>query len=87
VRFCGSAYGSYNLLNKEIRLASPEIEVFLHELSPAVDDRLTGLRPGQRKDQEVKRSSALRLSLNRWVIKSLWGMSGSTSKATALKSS
>jgi hypothetical protein len=53
VRFCGSAYGSYNLLNKEIRLASPEIEVFLHELSHAVDDRLTGLRPGQRKDQEV----------------------------------
>jgi hypothetical protein len=53
VRFCGAAYGSYNLLNKEIRLASPEIEVFLHELSHAVDDRLTGLRPGQRKDQEV----------------------------------
>jgi hypothetical protein len=53
VRFCGSAYGSYNLLNKEIRLASPEIEVFLHELSHAVDDRLTGLRPGQRRDQEV----------------------------------
>jgi hypothetical protein len=53
VRFCGSAYGSYNLLNKEIRLASPEIEVFLHELSHAVDDRLTCLRPGQRRDQEV----------------------------------
>jgi hypothetical protein len=53
VRFCGTAYGSYNLINKEIRLASPEIEVFLHELSHAVDDRLTGLRPGQRTDQEV----------------------------------
>ncbi len=53
VRFCGSAYGSYNLVNKEIRLASPDIEVFLHELSHAVDDRLTGLRPGQRNDQEV----------------------------------
>jgi len=53
VRFCGSAYGSYNLLNKEIKLASPEIEVFLHELSHAVDDRLTGLKIGQRKDQEV----------------------------------
>jgi hypothetical protein len=53
VRFCGSAYGSYNLVSKEIRLASPEIEVFLHELSHAVDDRLTGLRPGQRRDQEV----------------------------------
>jgi hypothetical protein len=53
VRFCGSAYGSYNLINKEIRLASPEIEVFLHELSHAVDDRLTGLKPGQKIDQEV----------------------------------
>jgi hypothetical protein len=53
VRFCGASYGSYSLLKKEIRLASPDIEVFLHELSHAVDDRLTGLRPGQRKDQEV----------------------------------
>jgi hypothetical protein len=53
VRFCGSSYGSYNLRNKEIRLASPDIEVFLHELSHAVDDRLTGLKPGQKKDQEV----------------------------------
>ncbi|MCI0469311.1 MAG: ssDNA-binding domain-containing protein [Nitrospirae bacterium] len=53
VRFCGSSYGSYNLLNKEISLASPEIDVFLHELSHAVDDRLTGLKMGQRKDQEV----------------------------------
>ncbi len=53
VRFCGAAYGSYNLINKEIRLASPDIEVFLHELSHAVDDRLTGLRPGQKTDQEV----------------------------------
>jgi len=52
VRFCG-AYGSYNLLNKNIRLASPDIEVFLHELSHAVDDRLNGLKPGQKKDQEV----------------------------------
>jgi hypothetical protein len=52
-RFCGVAYGSYNLVNKEIRLASPDIEVFLHELSHAVDDRLTGLQPGQQKDQEV----------------------------------
>ena len=52
VRFCGT-YGSYNLLNKNIKLASPDIEVFLHELSHAVDDRLNGLRPGQKKDQEV----------------------------------
>ncbi len=53
VRFCGSSYGSYNLVNKEIKLASPDIEIFLHELSHAVDDRLTGLKMGQRKDQEV----------------------------------
>ncbi|MCX9082947.1 MAG: ArdC family protein [Candidatus Methanoperedens sp.] len=52
VRFCG-AYGSYNMLNKNIKLASPDIEVFLHELSHAVDDRLNGLKPGQKKDQEV----------------------------------
>ncbi len=53
VRFSGYAYGSYNLLKKQIKLASPDIEVFLHELSHAVDDRLNGLKPGQRKDQEV----------------------------------
>ena len=53
VRFCGAVYGSYNLISREIRLASPDIEVFLHELSHAVDDRLNGLKPGQRKDQEV----------------------------------
>ncbi len=52
-RFCGAYFGSYNTIRKEIRLASPEIEVFLHELSHAVDDKLTGLRPGQKKDQEV----------------------------------
>lgn len=53
VRFSGMAYGSYNLFNKQIKLASPDLEVFLHELSHAVDDRLNGLKPGQRKDQEV----------------------------------
>jgi hypothetical protein len=53
VRFSGYAYGSYNLANKQIKLASPDIEVFLHEISHAVDDRLNGLKPGQRKDQEV----------------------------------
>ncbi|MCX9085485.1 MAG: hypothetical protein OIN87_11900 [Candidatus Methanoperedens sp.] len=52
VRFCG-AYGSYNPVNKNIGLASPDIEVFLHELCHAVDDRQNGLKPGQRKDQEV----------------------------------
>src|SRR3990170_1903866 len=53
VRFCGAVYGSYNLVSREIKLASPDIDVFLHELRHAVDDRLTGLQPGQKKDQEV----------------------------------
>src|SRR3989304_1527778 len=53
VRFCGAVYGSYKLISREIRLASPDIEGFLPELSHAVDDRLNGLKPGQRKDQEV----------------------------------
>jgi hypothetical protein len=53
MRFSGMAYGSYNLETKAIKLASPDIEVFLHELSHAVDDKLNGLKPGQRTDQEV----------------------------------
>ncbi len=53
IRFNGSVYGSYNLNTKAIRLASPDIEVFLHELSHAVDDRLNGLKAGQKTDQEV----------------------------------
>jgi hypothetical protein len=52
VRFSGT-YGSYNILNKNIRLASPDIEVFLHELCHATDDRINGLKPGQKNDQEV----------------------------------
>jgi hypothetical protein len=52
-RFTGAKYGSYNLATKEIVLASPDVEVFLHELAHAVDDRLHGLKPGQRNDQEV----------------------------------
>jgi hypothetical protein len=53
VRFNGAVYGSYNPVRKEIRLASPDIEIFLHELSHAVDDKLNGLKAGQRNDQEV----------------------------------
>lgn len=53
VAFKGSSFGSYNLEKKEIKLASPEIEVFLHELAHAVDHKLNGLKPGQRNDQEV----------------------------------
>lgn len=53
VRFNGAVYGSYSPSRKEIKLASLEIDVFLHELSHAVDDRLNGLKAGQRNDQEV----------------------------------
>jgi hypothetical protein len=52
-RFCGNSYGSYSPIRKEIKLASPEIEIFLHELSHAVDDKFNKLKPGQHKDQEV----------------------------------
>ncbi len=52
-QFCGNAYGSYNPGRKEIRLASTDISIFLHELSHAVDDRLYGLKTGQHKDQEI----------------------------------
>lgn len=53
ISFDGATYGFYRLGTRDIRLASPAIEVFLHELGHAVDDRLNGLKPGQRADQEV----------------------------------
>lgn len=57
--FDGSCYGWYSssgLLGEQrkIRLATPEIKTFLHELCHAVDDVVIGrLKPGQRKDQEI----------------------------------
>lgn len=59
VPFDGSCYGWYcsgGLLgqDRQIRLATPEIKTFLHELCHAVDDIVIGkLKPGQRKDQEM----------------------------------
>jgi hypothetical protein len=53
VRFNGAVYGSYSPTRKEIKLASPDISIFLHELAHATDDKLNGLKAGQRKDQEV----------------------------------
>jgi len=51
--FNGFWYGSYNPSTKVIKLASPEIKVFLHELAHAVDDRLNGVTGGQVPAQEV----------------------------------
>ncbi len=47
------AYGYYNPIRKHVRVASPDIEVLLHELSHAVDDKMHHLKGGQHKDQEV----------------------------------
>ncbi|MBO8180952.1 MAG: M48 family peptidase [Archaeoglobus sp.] len=46
-------YGTYNLKTKVIKLASPELIVFLHELCHAVDDHLHGIQGGQIPLQEV----------------------------------
>lgn len=46
-------YGTYNIKTKVIKLASPELIVFLHELCHAVDDRIHGLQGGQISLQEV----------------------------------
>ncbi len=46
-------YGTYNLKTRVIKLASPELIVFLHELCHAVDDYLHGIQGGQIPLQEV----------------------------------
>jgi hypothetical protein len=46
-------YGCYSIQSKVIRLASPELIVFLHELCHAVDDHLHGVHCGQIPLQEV----------------------------------
>ena len=46
-------YGTYNLKTKVIRIASPELIVFLHELVHAVDDHLHSIQGGQIPLQEV----------------------------------
>jgi hypothetical protein len=51
--FGGGCYGFYAPTRAEIVTHSPDVEVFLHELAHAVDDKLHGLKMGQRKDQET----------------------------------
>jgi hypothetical protein len=47
-------YGTYYPRKQQILLASPEENVFFHELSHAAHERVTGeLRPGQHWDQEI----------------------------------
>lgn len=46
-------YGYYSPHKKQVRVVTPDIDVLLHELSHAVDDKLHGLKGGQHKDQEV----------------------------------
>ncbi|MFH1472469.1 MAG: antirestriction protein [Nanoarchaeota archaeon] len=53
IYFCGNMYGYYAPFQKTIGLASPEISTFLHELAHAVDDKLHGIKAGQRGDQET----------------------------------
>ena len=48
-----NCYGTYNIKTRTIRLASPELIVFLHELAHAVDDYLHGIHGGQIPLQEV----------------------------------
>lgn len=51
VPFDGHCYGWYT--PGAIKLATPEIKTFLHELTHAVDDKLHGLKGGQHADQEL----------------------------------
>jgi len=53
--FSGSHYGYYSSAQKLIVTCTPEVKTFLHELSHAVDDKLSGykLKGGQHDDQEV----------------------------------
>jgi hypothetical protein len=53
VPFEGDWIGAYSQSSKQIILATSELEVFLHELTHAVDDRLHNIKNGQHKDQEI----------------------------------
>lgn len=53
-RFTGGTYGYFCSDHKEIALMSPELDVFLHELSHAVDEKINGkLKGGQDANQEI----------------------------------
>ena len=57
--FHEAGYGSFNQINKEIKVGSPAESVFYHELAHAVDHKIMvektgkGLKGGQHVDQEV----------------------------------
>ena len=52
--FRGFAFGSFSNVHNEIKLMSPDVTVFLHELSHAADNELNGkLKGGQHADQEI----------------------------------
>jgi len=53
--YFGGYYGAYDQHKKEIILCTPDEVTFLHELSHAVDDKISGgkLKGGQHADQEI----------------------------------
>lgn len=53
-RYKGEEYGYFCASQKEIALMSPELDVYLHELAHAVDNKIKGeLKGGQQPDQEI----------------------------------
>lgn len=53
-RYAGAEFGYFSNTHKEIALMSPDLKVYLHELSHAVDNITHGrLKNGQQPDQEI----------------------------------
>lgn len=53
VPFVKSAYGSYNLVSKNINLHTYDVKTFFHELGHAVHNTFKTLKGGQQADQEI----------------------------------
>lgn len=58
IPFNGHFYGYYSPIRKEVALASPDVLVFLHEISHAVDDKLHNLRGSEDEREFVAELSA-----------------------------